>query len=70
MTAPPAPTRPLPLDARGVDLDVVLASRLRRGLAGTVLAGRTATVVFDAGEAGVWTVTLDGGRGHVRRGSA
>jgi hypothetical protein len=70
MTAPPALTRPSSPDVRGADLDLLLASRLRRGLAGTVLAGRSATVVFDAGEAGVWTVTIDGGRGQVRRGSA
>lgn len=54
----------------GADLDTVLALRLRRGLAGTVLARRTARVVFDAGHAGVWTVTLAKGCGTVRRGSA
>ena len=54
----------------GVELDTLLAGRLRRGLEGTVLARRTATVVLDAGEAGVWTVTLEGGRGRVRRGGA
>jgi pimeloyl-ACP methyl ester carboxylesterase len=52
-----------------VDLDLLLVSRLRRGLRGTVLAGRTAAVVFDAGEAGVWTVTLADGRVRVRRGA-
>ena len=52
------------------DLDDLLVRRLRRGLDGTVLASRTATVVFDAGENGVWTVTIDGGRGRVRRGAA
>jgi pimeloyl-ACP methyl ester carboxylesterase len=51
-------------------LDVLLMTRLRRGLSGTVLADRDAVVVFDAGEAGVWTVTLDQGRGRVRRGTA
>lgn len=59
-----------PAPPAGHDLDVLLASRLRRGLAGTVLDGRTATVVFDAAEAGVWTVALAGGRGRVRRGAA
>ena len=54
----------------GVDLDVLLAERLRRGLRGTVLERRTAEVVLDAGEPGVWTVTLDAGRGRVRRGAA
>lgn len=53
----------------GYELDGLLISRLRRGLAGSVLAQRSATVVFDAGEFGVWTVTLDAGRGRVRRGS-
>jgi pimeloyl-ACP methyl ester carboxylesterase len=56
--------------ARGTDLDGLLASRLRRGLGGTVLAGRRAVVVLDAGEPGVWTVTLEDGRGRVRRGGA
>jgi pimeloyl-ACP methyl ester carboxylesterase len=59
-----------PPEARGPGLDTLLAGRLRRGLGGTVLADRTATVVFDAGESGVWTVTLDAGRGRVRRGAA
>jgi pimeloyl-ACP methyl ester carboxylesterase/predicted lipid carrier protein YhbT len=52
------------------ELDVLLASRLRRGLAGTVLEHRSAAVVFDAGDAGVWTVTLENARGRVRRGTA
>jgi pimeloyl-ACP methyl ester carboxylesterase len=52
-----------------IDLDALLVERLRRGLGGTVLADRTATVVFDAGEHGVWTVALDAGRGRVRRGA-
>ena len=52
------------------DLDLLLRSRLRRGLHGTVLAGRTAQVVFDAVDAGVWTVDLAAGRGRVRRGGA
>ena len=51
------------------DLDALLVSRLRRGLQGTVLATRTASVVFDAGEHGVWSVVLAGGRGRVRRGA-
>ena len=31
---------------------------------------RTATIVFDALDAGVWTVEIAGGRGQVRRGAA
>jgi pimeloyl-ACP methyl ester carboxylesterase/putative sterol carrier protein len=50
-------------------LDGLLMTRLRRGLAGTVLATRTAVVVFDAGEAGVWAVALAGGHSRVRRGA-
>ena len=74
MTAPPigsvpgvaAPaTRPT-----GVDLDALLASHLRRGLEGTVLARRTATVVLDTGGGGTWTVDIVRGRGRARRGSA
>ncbi len=55
---------------QGADLDTVLALRLRRSLTGTPLATREATVVFDAGEAGVWTVTVSGGRGRARRGGS
>jgi pimeloyl-ACP methyl ester carboxylesterase len=69
MTAVSPVSRP-PTPAPGVDLDMLLVSRLRRGLTGTVLERRTATVVFDAGESGVWTVTLTDGKGRVRRGSA
>jgi pimeloyl-ACP methyl ester carboxylesterase len=58
-----------PADGSGLDLDALLVSRLRRGLGGTVLADRSATVVFDAGESGVWTVSLQDGRGRVRRGA-
>ena len=54
--------------APGAELDALLSSRLRRALAGSVLADRVASVVFDAGEHGVWTVELDRGRGRVRRG--
>lgn len=54
----------------GVDLDRLLVTRLRRGLAGSVLEKRTATIVFDALDAGVWTVDIAGGRGQVRRGAA
>lgn len=54
----------------GVDLDRLLVTRLRRGLAGSVLEKRTATIVFDALDAGVWTVDIAGGRGAVRRGAA
>jgi pimeloyl-ACP methyl ester carboxylesterase len=54
---------------RGVDLDALLASRLRRTLVGDVLHDRVATVVFDDGHS-QWTVDLDRGRGRVRRGAA
>ena len=60
------PARP----AGGADLDVLLASRLRRGLHDTVLRDRRATVVFDAGQGDLWTVELDAGRGTARRGGA
>ena len=59
-----------PAPLLGADLDGLMASRLRRGLAGSALERRRATIVFDAGAAGVWTVSLSGGRGSVRRGSA
>ena len=62
-----AVSSPAPL--LGADLDALLATRLRRGLAGSVLERRTATIVFDAADAGVWTVSIAGGRGQVRRGS-
>jgi len=52
-----------------VDLDHLLSSHLRRGLQGTVLATRTATVVLDTAGAGTWTLTIGGGRGRARRGS-
>ncbi|MCA1710954.1 MAG: alpha/beta fold hydrolase [Actinobacteria bacterium] len=55
---------------QGVDLDSLLSSHLRRGLEGTVLAFREATVVLDAGGAGTWTVSLSHGRGRARRGAA
>ncbi|MEX2290183.1 MAG: alpha/beta fold hydrolase [Mycobacteriales bacterium] len=54
--------------ALGADLDALLTSRLRRGLEGTVLERRTATIVFDATDGGVWTVEIDAGRGRARRG--
>ena len=54
----------------GVDLDHLLSSHLRRGLEGTVLARRTATVVLDTGGGGTWTVDIAKGRGRARRGSA
>ena len=54
----------------GADLDALLTTRLRRGLAGSVLERRTATVLFDARDAGVWTIEIGGGRGRVRRGAA
>ena len=53
----------------GADLDALLTTRLRRGLAGSVLERRTASVLFDAGDAGVWTIEIGGGRGRVRRGA-
>ncbi len=59
-----------PAPLLGGDLDGLLASRLRRGLADSPLARRRATIVFDASDAGVWTVSIAGGRGSVRRGSA
>ncbi len=58
-----------PAPARGANLDGLLASRLRRTLAGSTLEGRVATVVFDAGHS-QWTVELHDGRGRVRRGAA
>jgi pimeloyl-ACP methyl ester carboxylesterase/putative sterol carrier protein len=56
-----------PLRTRA-DLDVLLASRLRRTLHGSTLEHRVATVVFDAGHS-QWTVELDRGRSRVRRGA-
>jgi pimeloyl-ACP methyl ester carboxylesterase/putative sterol carrier protein len=53
-----------------VDLDGLLASHLRRGLQSTVLEKRTATVVFDTGNGGTWTIDIAGGRGRARRGAA
>ncbi len=51
-----------------VDLDVLLSSHLRRGLVGTVLADRRATVVLQTVGGGAWTVSIGGGRGRARRG--
>lgn len=56
------------LRTRAADLDVLLASRLRRSLHGSTLEHRVATVVFDAGHS-QWTVELDRGRSRVRRGA-
>ena len=67
LPTPDAPRR-APGPGHGADLDGLLATRLRRGLAGTVLAGRTASVVFDAGHGDLWTVDLHRGRGRARRG--
>ncbi|MDT7572080.1 MAG: hypothetical protein QOE05_2254, partial [Actinomycetota bacterium] len=53
-----------------VDLDVLLASHLRRGLRATVLEHRTATVVFDTGDGGMWTIDIANGRGRARRGGS
>lgn len=61
-------TSPAPL-SQGSDLDLLLRSRLRRGLQDTVLAHRRATIVFDAADAGVWSVELSGGQGRARRGA-
>lgn len=60
----------LPAVEPGGDLDRLLSSRLRRGLAGTVLADRRATIVLDAADSGVWTVDISKGRGRARRGAA
>ena len=54
----------------GADLDGLLVSRLRPGLAGTVLEGRTGRIVLDATDSGVWTVDLAHGRVQARRGSS
>jgi pimeloyl-ACP methyl ester carboxylesterase len=59
-----------PAAALAPDLDALLSTRLRPGFAGTVLEHRTATIVFDATDGGVWTVNLANGRGRARRGSA
>jgi pimeloyl-ACP methyl ester carboxylesterase len=56
--------------SRAVDLDILLASHLKRGLQATVLEQRTATVVFDTGDGGMWTIDIAGGRGRARRGGA
>jgi pimeloyl-ACP methyl ester carboxylesterase len=58
-----------PAPSGSVDLDMLLSTRLRRGLTGSLLEDRTATIVFDAVDAGVWTVDIADGRGQVRRGS-
>ena len=54
----------------GADLDLLLASRLRRDLVGTVLGRCTGRIVLDATDSGVWTVDLGNGRAQARRGSA
>ena len=69
VTAETAPGRPAGPGA-GADLDVLLAQRLRRGMAGTPLEGVRARVVLDAGQGDLWTVELDGLRGRARRGGA
>jgi pimeloyl-ACP methyl ester carboxylesterase/putative sterol carrier protein len=56
--------------ALGPGLDALLATRIRSGFEGTVLEHRTATIVFDATDGGVWTVEIADGRGSARRGSA
>ncbi len=63
-------SRELPVASpAAVDLDVLLSSHLRRGLAGTVLADRRATVVLQTVGGGAWTVSIGGGRGRARRGT-
>jgi pimeloyl-ACP methyl ester carboxylesterase len=57
-----------PSRSRAADLDVLLASRLRRSLHGSTLEHRVASVVFDTGHS-QWTVDLDRGRSRVRRGA-
>ncbi len=64
-----APVTPVAPQAGG-DLDLLLRSRFRPGLQGTVLAHRRATIVFDAADSGVWTVELADGRARARRGAA
>ena len=63
------PLTAVPAVSRGVDLDVLLASHLKRGLHATVLEHRTATIVFDTGDGGTWTIDIAGGRGRARRGA-
>jgi pimeloyl-ACP methyl ester carboxylesterase len=58
-----------PTVSHAPDLDVLLASRLRRTLQGSTLEHRVASVVFDAGHS-QWTVDLDHGRTRVRRGAS
>ncbi len=55
---------------RAVDLDVLLASHLKRGLQATVLERRTATIVFNTGDGGEWTIDMANGRGRARRGGS
>ena len=68
--ASPAGHRPGAPAPAGADLDVLLAQRVRRGLGGSVLSGRTARVVFDTRTGDLWTVDLARGRGSVHRGGA
>src|SRR5690348_16128796 len=63
-------TVPAPPATGPVDLDLLLSSHLRRGLQATVLERRTATVVFQTGGGGTWTIDLVAGRGRARRGAA
>lgn len=65
----PGPASVLAVPGAGADIDVLLAQRLRRGLAGTVLGGRTARVLLDGGQGDLWTVDLDHGRARARRGA-
>ena len=51
------------------DLETLLVRRLRRAVAGSVVARKTATVVFDTGHS-QWTVDLHGESRRVRRGAA
>jgi pimeloyl-ACP methyl ester carboxylesterase/putative sterol carrier protein len=51
------------------DLETLLVRRLRRAVSGSVVAGKTAVVVFDTG-ASQWTVDLQGDSRRVSRGAA
>lgn len=51
------------------DLEALLVRRLRRTLTGSVLSGRTATVVFDTGPE-QWSVELDPSSRRIRSGAA
>jgi pimeloyl-ACP methyl ester carboxylesterase len=54
--------------SRADDLDALFRQRLAAGL-GPVLAERETSVLFDFGDAGDWTLTLDHGRPDIQRGA-